>query len=206
MKRLHGFWMVSGFLLFSIGLFGQENKPNALSYSLSYIPPSFASSEGEFFFVPFFLNFEANINYKPFEVISFTSGLGYLRYQEKMPGIQYFSPFDQNSYYNEGLSVIRIPMQINLHFIKVPTKTDTYLKVVYTNGIWFLKTTQYENDEITSIERTNSYEPSIGIGIGSIFLKHKKVGIIVEGTIEKYLRYDTFNNTTWYSLKIGVVI
>ena len=139
-------------------------------------------------------------------MISFTSGLGYLREQEKMPGIQYSSQIDQNSYYNIGMSVIRIPMQINLHLIKVPTKTDTYLKVVYTNGIWFFKTTQYENDEITSIEKTNSYYPSIGIGIGSIFLKHKKVGIIVEGTIEKYLRYDTFNDATWYSLKIGVVI
>ena len=198
--------MVSGFLLFSIGLFGQENKPNVLSYSLSYIPPSFASSEGEFFFVPIYLNFEANINYKPFEVISFTSGLGYLKEQEKMPGIQYSSQIDQNSYYNMGLSVIRIPMQINLHLIKVPTKTDTYLKVVYTNGIWFFKTTQYENDEITSIEKTNSYYPSIGIGIGSIFLKHKQVGIIVEGVIEKYLRYDSFNDATWYSLKIGIVI
>ena len=206
MKSLHRFWMVSGFLLFSIGLFGQENKPTALQYSLSYIPPSFASSEGEFFFVPFYLNFEANINYKPFEVISFTSGLGYLRDQEKIPGIQYSSQIDQNSYYNVGLSVIRIPMQINLHLIKVPTKTDTYLKVVYTNGVWFFKTTQYENDEITSIEKTNSYYPSIGIGIGSIFLKHKQVGIIVEGVIEKYLRFESFNDATWYSIKIGVTI
>jgi len=50
------------------------------------------------------------------------------------------------------------------------------------------------------------YNPSVGLGIGGIFLKNKPVGLIVEGTIEKRLRYPQINSGTWYSLKIGVVL
>ena len=85
-------------------------------------------------------------------------------------------------------------------------KTDYYLKAVYTNGLAIYKTIYYENDVATGTSRTSGYNPSLGIGIGSIFLKNKPVGIIVEGMIEKYLRFDSFNEATWYSKKIGVVI
>lgn len=52
----------------------------------------------------------------------------------------------------------------------------------------------------------NLYRPSVGLGIGGIFLKNKPVGLIVEGTIEKTLRWETFSNATYYSLKIGIVL
>jgi hypothetical protein len=104
------------------------------------------------------------------------------------------------------VSGIRVPLQFNVHFSKAPLKTDGYLKAVYTNGLTFDKMVQYENDEATGTRRMSFYDPSIGIGIGSIFLKNKPVGIIVEGLIEKYLRFDSFKDATWYSIKIGVII
>ena len=70
----------------------------------------------------------------------------------------------------------------------------------------FDKNRSFENDELIRMNKSNSYEPSVGIGIGSIFLKNKPVGIIVEGTIEKYLRKYSLKYETWYSLKIGVVL
>ncbi len=73
--------------------------------------------------------------------------------------------------------------------------------------ISFTKFRSFENDELTSKRKSNYiYEPSVGIGIGSIFLKNKPVGMLLEGTIEKTLRWETFSKSTFYSLKIGIVL
>ena len=200
------YWFLAAFLTVSIGLSGQEKKSSLLSYSLSYIQPTLISSQGEFEFVPIYLNVEANIHYKPFDFISFSSGLGY----HKVSGSTYISysssSIEQSNYQELFVSGIRLPLQLNLHFIKAPMKTDFYLKAVYTNGLGFYKTIRYESDEATGTSCTSFYDPSLGIGIGSKFLKNKRVGLIVEGMIEKYLRFDSFNEATWYSLKIGVII
>jgi hypothetical protein len=177
-----------------------------LSYSLSYIPPSLISSYGEFEFVPIFLNVEANIHYKPFDFISFTSGLGYNRIGESIHLSYSSSTIQQSNYEELFVSGIRLPLQFNLHFTKAPLKTDSYLKAVYTNGLSFHKTIQYENGVATGSHHLSYYYPSIGIGIGSIFLKNKPVGLILEGMIEKHLRFDSFKEATWYSMKIGVII
>lgn len=206
MRRIKTLWLVASILLLSIGLFGQETKSDVLSYSLSYIPPHLISSNGEFDFVPIYLNFEANIHYKPFDFISFTSGLGYYKDGEPIYINYSSSTFDNSNYQELHVSGIRLPLQLNFHITKAPMKTDSYLKAVYTNGFTFHKTILYENDVATGNRHTNYYDPSVGIGIGGIFLKNKPVGIIVEGTIEKYLRFDDFTEYTFYSLKIGVII
>ena len=199
MKRLDKLLMASGFLLFSLGLLGQENKPSAFSYSLSYIPPSLRSSDGETSFVPKNINLEANVQYKPFDRISFSSGIGYLRYCELLDPIPTSSTIEQGISYKLSSSALRIPAQFNFHFTKAPKRTDSYIKAVYTNGFTFTQVYEYENDVETDNYTQNNYHPSIGLGVGGIFFKNKPVGIILEGTIEKYLRWDTFNKATFYS-------
>lgn len=192
--------------MLSFGLFGQEKQTNHLSYSLSYIPPYLISyfDKTSFFVIP--INFEANIHYKPFNRFSFTSGLGYFIMKDTQPVRSLPSEYDENKYIKISESSIRIPIQGNYHFLKSPNNTDWYLKAVYNNGIYFSKVREFENEELINKDKSYFYEPSVGLGIGSIFLKNKPVGIIVEGTIEKYLRHESFANSTWYSLKIGVVI
>jgi hypothetical protein len=206
MKRIKTLWLVATILLFSITLVGQDNKPSAFSYSLSYIPPSLLSSDGEFEFVPIYLNVEANIHYKPFDFISFTSGLGYYKDSEPLPLVYNSSSTEHSNYQDLHSSGLRLPLQLNIHFTKAPLKTDSYFKVVYTNGFIIHKIISYENDVATGTKYNSAYFPSVGLGLGGIFLKNKPVGIIVEGTIEKYFRYDLFKDATWYSLKIGVII
>ena len=206
MRNTLKYLLLATFLIISIGLIGQEKKSSVLSYSLSYIPPSIISGDGGFEFVPIYLNVEANIHYKPFDFISFTSGLGYYKDAESIFLIYSSSTIEQSDYQELFVSGIRLPLQLNFHFTKEPMKTDSYLKAVYTNGFTFHKNIQYENDVATGTRHTSFYDPSIGIGIGSIFLKNKPVGIILEGLIEKYLRYDSFKDATWYSIKIGVII
>ncbi len=210
MKRLHRFWMVSVILLFSISLFGQENKPNQLSYSFSYLPPYLTSYEGEFSFKTIPINFEANIHYKSRARISYTTGLGYCIKAENHY-VGWTTPDDY--YFRSIVSNIRLPIQVNYHIIKSPEKTDCYLKAVFTNVVFSKKVLKFHNYEQTNKRKSYSYIPSIGVGIGSIFLKNKPVGLVVEGTLEKYLTSDSYinylfplENTIWYSLKIGVVI
>lgn len=108
--------------------------------------------------------------------------------------------------YQAAMSEFRVPLQANYHLLKSPKKTDCYIKAVYTNALWFDKIIKYENDGTTNTSRSTSYFPSIGLGVGAIFLKHKKAGILLEGMFEKYLRFGDFTNSTLFSLKIGVVI
>jgi len=219
MKRVKTLWLLASILLLSTSLFGQDTKSDVLSYSLSYIPPSLTSWQGEFRFAPIYINFEANIHYKPFDGISFSSGLGYFKKTET----RFSMPWNPSPDYYSTLSEsgIRIPIQVNYHITKSPDKSDWYLKAVYTNGIFFSTWRSFENDELTAKSKIRFYEPSAGIGLGSIFLKDKPVGIIVEGTIskhlnmynfsivegtiEKYRRKYSLDYETWYSLKIGVV-
>ncbi len=198
-------------LLLSVGLFGQDTKSDVLSYSLSYIPPYLTSWEGEFKFAPLYINFEANIHYKPGDRISYTTGLGYCIKAENHY-VNWTTPDDY--FFESTVSNIRLPLQVNYHIIKSPEKTDCYLKAVFTNVIFSKKVRKFHNYEQFNKSKSYSYVPSVGVGIGSIFLKNKPVGIIVEGTIERYLTFDSFTNyifyslenTTWYSLKIGVVL
>jgi hypothetical protein len=205
MRNRLKYWILAAFVIVSIGLFGQGKKSSLLSYSLSYIQPTLISSQGEFEFAPIYLNVEANIHYKPFDFISFSSGLGY----NKISGSTYISysssTIERSNYQELFVSGMRLPFQVNLHFIKAPVKTDYYLKAVYTNELAFFKTVQYENDVATGTSRLSFYNPSLGVGIGCILLKSKPVGLILEGMIEKYLRFDSFNEATWYSLKFGVI-
>ncbi len=193
------------FSLFSNSLFSQENSTNQLSYSFSYIPSYLISSEGEFEFLPIFTNFEANIHYKPFDYISFTSGFGFWVIREIYPDFASSSSESTRTNKVTG-SMLRIPMQFNFHLNKSPLKTDSYLKTVYNNAFILQRVIEYENDVKIGKDFNSGYYPSIGIGLGAFFLKHKTVGILLEGTIEKYLRFGDFKNSTWYSIKIGVVI
>jgi hypothetical protein len=194
------------FSLLSIGLVGQNNNASQFSYSLSYIPPSLRTSDGETSFLPKNINLEANVQYKPFDRFSFSSGIAYIRYCDLQDLAPTSVTIEQDVSYMISSSAIRIPLQFNYHFIKAPQKIDSYLKAVYTNGFSFSQVHEYENDVETDNYSQNNYHPSAGLGIGGIFLKNKPVGIILEGTIEKYLRWDTFNMATFYSIKIGVVI
>ena len=208
MKRIKTLWLVATILLISLGLFGQDTKTDVLSYSLSYIPPYLISTDFlECEFAPIYINFEANIHYKPFDRISFSSGLGYLTTTETYRFLYWGTPPDAPDYYHtKTTSNLRIPIQFNYHITKSPDKSDWYFKAVYTNNMIFKKKSSFENDEPYNMDKSNSYEPSVGIGIGSMFLKNKPVGLIVEGTIEKYLNEYAFEYETWYSLKIGVVL
>ncbi len=192
--------------LLSIGLLGQENKAKQLSYSFSYITPYLILGEGDIEIAPMWLNFEANIHYKPFDVISFSSGIFFLRGTETVPSYHIETMIENNLSYRAAETLLRIPLQANYHLVKAPEKTDSYIKAVYTNGFGFAKDVQYESDGTTTTSRSTSYFPSVGLGIGAIFLKHKTAGILLEGTFEKFLRFGDFSEKTFFSLKIGVIL
>jgi hypothetical protein len=197
---------IIAFLLLTFHIFSQEKRPNDISLSLSYIPPIAVSSNWEFSLFPVFANVEANIHYKPFNFISFSSGLGYFVAQETYAAPPLPSSSEAYTVSKVRSSLFRIPLQVNYHIQSAPEKTDCYFKVVYTNGILVSKIRRYDNEEFLSGDRSYSYEPSVGIGIGSVFFKRKSVGMILEGTIEKLLRHDSYKDATLYSLKIGIVI
>lgn len=209
MKRIKTLLLIPAIVLLSIGLYGQETKSDVLSYSLSYITPYFITSdflEGEF--APIYINFEANIHYKPFDRISFSSGLGYFIETKTYYGyIHLGEPRDDDNYSTSTGTNFRIPIQFNYHWWKSPDESDWYFKAVYTNAISFSTSRSFENDELIRKRKSdNYYNPSVGLGIGGIFLKNKPVGLIVEGTIERRLRYPQINSGTLYSLKIGIVL
>jgi len=211
MKRIETFWLVPTFLLLSMGMFGQDTKSDILTYSFSYIPPYLTSYNGEFSFRTIPINFEANIHYKPGDRISFTTGLGYCIKAESHY-VNWTTPDEY--FFEETVSNIRLPIQFNYHIIKSPDKTDCYLKAVFTNGVFSRKVRKFHNYEQTDKRKSYSYIPSAGVGIGSIFFKNRTVGLIVEGTVEKYITSDSYvnrifsplKNSTWYSLKIGIVV
>jgi hypothetical protein len=208
MKRIKTLWLVATILLLSVSLFGQDTKSDVLSYSLSYIPPSLISHDADFKFVPIYINFEANIHYKPFDRISFSSGLGYFTKTETYGFLNWGATPDDIDYDHTATETnFRIPIQFNYHWWKSPDYPDWYFKAVYTNGISFYTNRSFENDELIRKRKSNNfYTPSVGLGIGAIFLKNKPVGILLEGTIEKTLRWETFIEATYYSLKIGIVL
>jgi len=209
MNRIKTFWQVLTIILLSSGLFGQDTKSDVLSYSLSYITPYLISSDFlECEFAPIYMNVEANIHYKPLDRISFSSGLGYFTETETIHFCPCSSPPSDIDYeHTVTESNFRIPIQFNYHWWKSPDYPDWYFKAVYTNAILFSTSRSFENDELIRKRKSdNYYNPSVGLGIGGIFLKNKPVGLIVEGTIEKHLRYPQVNGGTWYSLKIGVVL
>ena len=207
MKRIKTLLLIPAIVLLSIGLFGQDTKSDVLSYSLSYITPYLISSDADFEFEPIYINFEANIHYKPFDRISFSSGLGYFIETETYGFINWGEPRDDDDYYTSTETNFRIPIQFNYHWWKSPDYPDWYFKAVYTNAILFSTSRSFENDELIRKRKSdNYYDPSVGLGIGGIFLKNKPVGLIVEGTIEKTFRRETFSDATYYSLKIGIVL
>jgi hypothetical protein len=210
MKTVKTLWLVFTLLQLSVGLFGQDTKSKMLSYTFSFIPTYLTSYHGEFSFRTIPINFEANIHYKPGNRISYTTGIGYFRKAEDH-FVVWTTPNEY--FYEETVSNIRFPIQFNYHIIKSPKKTDCYLKAEFTNGIFSRRIEKYERYEQVNDETRISYQPSVGIGIGNLFLRHKRVGIILEGTIEKYLRSESSINstgypiyeTTWYSMKVGIV-
>ena len=208
MKTVKTLCLVPTFILLSMGMFGQDTKSDLLSFSLSYITPYLIYSDFlECEFAPIYMNVEANIHYKPFKRISFSSGLGYFIETETYRYINWGEPRDDDDYHTLTETNFRIPIQFNYHWWKSPDYPDWYFKAVYTNAILFSMSRSFENDELIRKRKSNSfYDPSVGLGIGGIFLKNKPVGLIVEGTIEKRLRYPQVNSGTLYSLKIGIVL
>ena len=195
--------------MLSDSLSGQDTKSDVLAYSFSYITPYLISSNFlECEFAPVYLNVEANIHYKPFDRISFSSGFGYSTETETYRFLYWGEPEVEPDYYRTVTeSNFRIPIQFNYHISKSIDKSDWYLKAVYTNGIFFNMSRSFENDILIRKRKSNNfYNPSVGLGIGSIFLKDKPVGILLEGTIEKTLRWETFNEATYYSMKIGILL
>ena len=89
---------------------------------------------------------------------------------------------------------------------KSPVKTDTYVKTVYNNALILQRVIEYENDVRIGKDFNSGYYPTIGIGLGAILLKQKSVGILLEATIEKNLRFGGIKNSTWYSIKMGIVL
>lgn len=77
MSKARKFLLFIASLMLSISLFGQDDKSRDISYSFAYLPPSLITSNGEFGWLPIYANFEANVHYKPFDLISFSSGLGF---------------------------------------------------------------------------------------------------------------------------------
>ncbi|MEN8250981.1 MAG: hypothetical protein ABFS32_18760 [Bacteroidota bacterium] len=197
---------IIAFVMLSIGLFSQEQKSSPLSYSLSYLPPYLISSEGDFSFFPIYTNFEANIHYKPFDLISFSSGLGFFRYSEEIPSYYIEKLIEYSRSYSEAMSSFRIPLQANYHFVRNPKRNDSYVKATFINRCWIEKVISYESDGIKATSRSVSYLPSVGLGIGAIFFKEKSIGLLLEGTVEKFLRFHSFTNSTMYSLKVGILI
>lgn len=206
MKRLQRLFLCAVLAIFSISLFGQEDNSKDFSYSFSYIPPYLFLSQGDFGFLPAYANFEANIHYKPFDRVSLSSGLGYFRIYDELPEYYIETMIEYGRSHQESVSNFRVPLQANYHIVKSPNKTDCYIKGVFTNEIFTDKLVKYETDGTTSTSRSASYYPSIGLGMGAIFRKHKDVGILLEGTIEKFLRSGNFKNSTFLVFKIGVVI
>jgi len=209
MRKIKTLRLFASILLLSTGLFGQDTKSDVLSYSLSYITPYLISSDFlECEFAPIYLNVEANIHYKPFNRISFSSGFGYFTKTETLQLYFYASePSDIDYDHTITETNFRIPIQFNYHWWKSPDYPDWYFKAVFTNAILYSKSRSFENDELTRKRKSNNYyDPSIGLGIGGIFLKNKPVGLIVEWTIEKTLRWETFNEATYYSMKIGIIL
>ena len=189
-------------------MFGQDTKTDVLAYSFSYITPYLIYSDFlECEYAPVYLNVEANIHYKPFERISFSSGLGYHKDSETSRPLKWGeAEMELDNYYTVTESNFRIPIQFNYHISKSIDKSDWYLKAVYTNGIVFNMSRSYENDILIRKRKSkNHYNPSVGLGMGCILLKDKPVGILLEGTIEKTLRWETFNEVTYYSMKIGIL-
>ena len=208
MKTVKTLWLVPTFILLSIGLYGQDTKSDVLSFSLSYITPYLIYSDFlECEFAPIYMNIETNIHYKPFDRISFSSGLGYFIETETYGYINWGEPRDDDDYHTSTETNFRIPIQFNYHWWESPDYPDWYFKAVYTNAILFYMSRSFENDELIRKRKSNNfYDPSVGLGIGGIFFKNKPVGLIVEGTIEKTLRWETFSETSYYSLKIGIVL
>ena len=114
-------WLVPAILLLTIGLFGQESKSEVLSFSLSYIHPTIISHKEKTEYEPIHINFEAIIHYKPFDRISFSSGLGYNTSSETwrfaVPG----EPNDPGDYLKLIDSNFYIPIQFNYHIKKIKT-------------------------------------------------------------------------------------
>jgi len=100
--------------MLSLGLWCQENNTKQLLYSFSYIPPYLFSYQGEFLFASKPINFEANIHYKPYDRISFTTGLGYYTWTETHY-VSWTTPSEY--YYKSTESNIRVVVQ--LFFCKI---------------------------------------------------------------------------------------
>jgi len=125
MKTVKTLWLVPTFILLSIGLYGQDTKSDVLSFSLSYITPYLISSDFlECEFVPIYMNVEANIHYKPFDRISFSSGLGYFIETETYRYINWGEPPDDDDYHTSTETNFRFPIQLNYLRCKLPDYPD----------------------------------------------------------------------------------
>ena len=166
MKRIKTLWLVATILQLSVGMFGQDTKSDVLAYSFSYITPYLISTDFlECEYAPVYLNVEANIHYKPFDRISFSSGLGYFTETETYGHINWGAPLGEPEYYHTVTEYnFRIPIQFNYHISKSIDKSDWYLKAVYTNGIIFNMSRSFENDILIRKRKSNNfYNPSVGL-------------------------------------------
>jgi hypothetical protein len=191
--------------VFALRLFAQEENDDKLSVSISWTPQVFWLIDGDFDFGAFPIDFESLIYYKPFDRLSFATGLGYLRTSLSGPGVKASSSIDNSMSYDWVINTYRIPVQIDYHLSALPEKNDSYLKAVFTNSIMVDKTIQYENDVLISKHSELRYLPSIGLGIGSFLRTDRTIGIQVEGVAETYLRRDLLGKMYVFRLKLGIL-
>jgi hypothetical protein len=99
-----------------------------------------------------------------------------------------------------------LPLQTNFHFKRNPGKTDSFAKLVFNNILFLDKVAYFENDIATSEEKSISYIPAIGFGVGTRLRRDKPLGILLEGVVEKHLRFDGYSDGIWCSAKVGIII
>jgi len=187
-------------------LIAQGENVDRISYSISWTPSISFVDEGEFIFHIIPVDFESLIHYKPFQQLSFASGLGYQRTAMSGPGLSMASSVIDNSLsYKLIVSNYRIPMQISFHFQDNLLKTDTYIKVEYINNIISDRTIHYENEVQSSQDIEILYRPSIGLGLGSFLRTDKAIGIRIEGGVDTYLRKGMFAKLYEIKVKVGIV-
>jgi len=191
-------------VLISLSSLGQESNNSKTSFSFSYVTPYVVLSDWELGVLPVLLNTEANIHYKPFEKISFSTGIGFLRHAEKYNG--YPLSMGEEHSLKKVSHFIRVPIQTNFHFNRNPGKADSFAKLVFNNILFLDRVAYFENDITISKEKSISYIPAIGLGVGTHFRRDKPVGILLEGLVEQHLRFDDYSDGIWCSVKIGIII
>ncbi len=202
MKRIgFAFFIV----VLSTNLFAQDEGVDRFSFSISWTPALYVASIDDFVMddvLP--LNFETLIHYKPYPKLSFSSGIGYQRYVSTGLSWIYLSHIDTNKSYRWVDNNFRVPINAKYKIFESSANADSYVKAEFINEWMFFKTIQYENEIISSTQSNSWYSPLVGFGIGSMIRKNKPIGILIEGSLETYVREEFFGMHIC-KMKFGIV-